>query len=49
VVKEAMVMAGLLRHATTRPPALALTDDERRALRRGLEALGIGVAGGAPR
>jgi 2-dehydro-3-deoxy-D-pentonate aldolase len=44
VVKEAMVIAGLIPHATTRPPALPLTDDERRALRRGLEALGIGAA-----
>jgi 4-hydroxy-tetrahydrodipicolinate synthase len=43
IVKEAMVIAGLIPHAATRPPALPLTDDERRALRRGLEALGIGV------
>jgi 2-dehydro-3-deoxy-D-pentonate aldolase len=49
VVKEAMVIAGLIPHATARPPALPLTDDERRALRRGLEALGIGAARGAPR
>jgi 2-dehydro-3-deoxy-D-pentonate aldolase len=42
VVKEAMAIAGLIPHATTRPPALPLTEDERRALRRGLEALGIG-------
>jgi len=41
VVKEAMVMAGLIPHATTRPPALPLTEDERRRLRRGLEALGV--------
>ncbi|HLW48167.1 MAG TPA: dihydrodipicolinate synthase family protein [bacterium] len=44
VVKEAMVIAGLIPHATTRPPALPLTEDERRVLRRGLEALGIGAA-----
>jgi len=44
IVKEAMVIAGLIRHATARPPALPLTDDERRALRHGLEALGIGAA-----
>jgi 2-dehydro-3-deoxy-D-pentonate aldolase len=43
IVKEAMVIAGLIPHATTRPPALPLTDDERRALRRGLEALGTGA------
>jgi 2-dehydro-3-deoxy-D-pentonate aldolase len=45
IVKEAMVIAGLIPHATTRPPALPLTDDERRALRRELEGLGIGAAG----
>lgn len=44
VVKEAMVIAGLIPHATARPPALPLTDDERRVLRRRLEALGIGAA-----
>lgn len=49
VVKEAMVIAGLIPHATARPPALPLTEDERRTLRRGLEALGIGAAKGAPR
>jgi 2-dehydro-3-deoxy-D-pentonate aldolase len=51
VVKEAMVMAGLIEHATARPPALPLADDERRALRQGLAALGIGSArtGGAAR
>ncbi len=49
VVKEAMVIAGLIPHATTRPPALPLTEDERRTLRRSLEALGIGAAKGAPR
>ncbi len=41
VIKEAMVMAGLIPHATTRPPALPLTEDERRDLRHGLEALGV--------
>jgi 4-hydroxy-tetrahydrodipicolinate synthase len=40
VVKEAMVIAGLIPHAATRPPALPLTEDERRGLRRGLESLG---------
>jgi 2-dehydro-3-deoxy-D-pentonate aldolase len=40
IIKEAMVMRGLIPHATTRPPAVALTDDERRRLRRGLESLG---------
>jgi dihydrodipicolinate synthase/N-acetylneuraminate lyase len=51
VVKEAMVMAGLIEHATARPPALPLADGERRALRQGLAALGIGSArtGGAAR
>ena len=51
VVKEAMVAAGLITHATARPPALPLTDEERRSLRRGLEAMGIGSArtGGALR
>jgi 4-hydroxy-tetrahydrodipicolinate synthase len=49
VVKEAMVIAGLIPHAATRPPALPLTEEERRALRRGLEALGIGAVRGAPR
>lgn len=51
IVKEAMVIAGLIPHATARPPALPLTDDERRSLRRGLEAMGIGRARaeGAPR
>lgn len=44
VVKEAMVIAGLIRHATTRPPALPLTEDERRSLRRGLWTLGVGAA-----
>ena len=43
VVKEAMVIAGLIPHAATRPPALPLTEEERSALRRGLEALGIGA------
>jgi 4-hydroxy-tetrahydrodipicolinate synthase len=42
IVKEAMVIAGIIPHATARPPALPLTEDERRTLRRGLEALGIG-------
>lgn len=41
VIKEAMVIAGLIPHATTRPPALPLTEDERRGLRRGLESLGV--------
>jgi 4-hydroxy-tetrahydrodipicolinate synthase len=49
IVKEAMVIAGLIRHATTRPPALPLTEEERRTLRRGLESLGIGAVRGAPR
>ncbi|MHB8730326.1 MAG: dihydrodipicolinate synthase family protein [bacterium] len=44
VVKEAMVICGLIAHATARPPALPLTEDERRALRRGLDAAGIGAA-----
>jgi len=43
IVKEAMVIAGLIPHATARPPALPLTEDERRALRRGLEAAGVGA------
>ncbi|HKX18230.1 MAG TPA: dihydrodipicolinate synthase family protein [bacterium] len=47
IVKEAMVIAGLIPHATARPPALPLSEDERRALRRGLDALGIGTARGA--
>jgi 4-hydroxy-tetrahydrodipicolinate synthase len=42
IVKEAMVMAGLIPHATTRPPALPLTDDERRRLRRGLTEMEVG-------
>jgi 2-dehydro-3-deoxy-D-pentonate aldolase len=41
IVKEAMVMTGLIPHATTRPPALPLTDDERRRLRRGLAEMGV--------
>lgn len=41
VIKEAMVMVGLVPHATTRPPALPLTEDERGGLRRALEALGV--------
>jgi len=41
IVKEAMVMAGLILHATTRPPALPLTDDERRRLRRTLAEMGV--------
>jgi 4-hydroxy-tetrahydrodipicolinate synthase len=41
IVKEAMVMTGLIPHATTRPPALPLTDDERRRLRRGLDEMGV--------
>jgi 2-dehydro-3-deoxy-D-pentonate aldolase len=49
IVKEAMVMAGLIPHAATRPPALPLTEDERRTLRRGLEALGVGAARGLSR
>jgi 4-hydroxy-tetrahydrodipicolinate synthase len=51
IVKEAMVIAGLIAHATARAPALPLTDEERRSLRRGLEAIGIGSArtGGALR
>jgi len=49
IVKEAMVIAGLIPHAATRPPALSLTEEERRALRHGLEALGIGAVRGAPR
>jgi len=46
VVKEAMVIAGLIEHATTRRPALPLLDDERRALRQGLAALGISAETG---
>ena len=42
VVKEAMVMSGLIPHATARPPALPLAEDERRRLRDGLAALGVG-------
>jgi dihydrodipicolinate synthase/N-acetylneuraminate lyase len=41
VIKEAMVLAGLVPHATTRPPALPLTEDERHRLRRALESLGV--------
>ena len=40
VVKEAMVMAGLIPHASARPPALPLTDDERRRVRQHLASLG---------
>jgi len=43
VVKEAMVMAGLIPHAMARTPALPLTEDERRRLREDLSALGVGV------
>jgi 2-dehydro-3-deoxy-D-pentonate aldolase len=49
IVKEAMVIAGLIGHATARPPALPLTEDERRTLRRGLASLGIGAAKGVSR
>lgn len=45
VIKEAMVQCGLLAHATARPPAVALTEEERARLRRGLEALGAVPSG----
>ncbi|HLW61303.1 MAG TPA: dihydrodipicolinate synthase family protein [bacterium] len=41
VVKEAMAAVGLSRHATVRPPALAFTDEERRAMRSDLAAIGV--------
>jgi len=41
IIKEAMMLAGLIPHAATRPPALPLLEDERRRLRRGLEGLGV--------
>ena len=41
IVKEAMVAAGRIARATTRPPALPLTDDQRRQLRKDLEAAGV--------
>ena len=41
VVKEAMAAAGLIRHVTTRPPALPFTEDERRWMRAQLAAVGI--------
>ncbi len=41
IIKEAMALAGLIPHAATRPPALPLSEDERRRLRRGLEGLGV--------
>lgn len=41
ITKEAMVMAGLIGHATARPPALPLTEDERRRAREHLSALGV--------
>ncbi len=41
IVKEAMVMAGLIPHAASRAPAVPLSEDERRRLRRGLAAMGV--------
>ncbi len=49
VVKEAMAACGLVRHATTRPPALPFTDEERRRMRDELASLRVRVdAAGAP-
>lgn len=41
IIKEAMALAGLIPHAKTRPPALPLSENERRRLRQGLEGLGV--------
>jgi len=41
IVKEAMVACGRIARATTRPPALPLSDEQRRQLRKDLEATGV--------
>ncbi len=41
IIKEAMMLVGLIPHATRRAPTLPLTEDERRRLRRELETLGV--------
>ncbi len=41
IVKEAMAAAGLVTQVVTRPPALPLTDEQRRLLRADLEVVGV--------
>lgn len=41
IVKEAMAAAGLIGRVTTRPPALPLTDEQRRLLRAELQGAGV--------
>lgn len=41
IVKEAMVACGRIARATTRPPALPLSDEQRRQLRKDLETTGV--------
>jgi dihydrodipicolinate synthase/N-acetylneuraminate lyase len=41
IVKEAMAAAGLIGRVTTRPPALPLTEEQRRLLRAELQGAGV--------